>query len=73
MAGFFCQILPARALMIIQFLRPIGNIRECYSKSRRNYKNKMLCNKKVIVIFVGGAFSRDTCILTKAKNSYAVR
>ena len=60
--GCFVKCFQHVPSVIIPFLRPIGNLRNCYSTIRRNCKNKMLCRSKDIVIFVGGAFSLDMSI-----------
>ena len=55
-------MVPACAVSDHSVLRPISNLRNCYSTIRRNCKNKMLYRLKDEVIFVGGAFSLDMSI-----------
>ena len=47
------------------------NLRKCYSTSRHNYKNEMLRRVKVIVIFVGDAFSLFDLILYVHQQSFS--
>ena len=60
--GCFVKWFQHVSSVIIRFKRPISNLQNCYSRIRRNCKNKMLCRLKDIVMFLGGVFSLDMSI-----------